>query len=589
MLLTVLGLLGAGLILFGLGYFYLWRDSLAKWLDRGETREARWVLVPLLMIVGGAGLVFLAIQPARAEERHDPVLRKLVYGSNFALTALLLVVALVVANVLFTLKVPNKLDTTETGFYSLSRATEDLLRRLDPPVTAQVILPDTSDRRANDIRQLLIACQDESNGRFAVRFVDEVANRAELNALMRKYPQLELVLNQQGFRGDLPGAVLLTSGEDGARSAVIPAREFSSAEGREEVFVGESRLFKELAFLADNQTKPVVYFTQGNGELSIAGEGDLPPERSAARFKAYLEKNYLDVRPLALSLDKAEVPADADVVVVAGPRTPLPEAAAEALRRYVTGPKKGKLVVLAGAVAGPDGRLLPTGLEGLLSDLNVRLGTQFVFSIPLPQMPIAPDSAVAVFSRSGLQNPILQAIIKVAPSLMFYNPRVVEPVRGGGNPAFQATDLMLTDGLTWVDDRQPADLDRVIEDLLDSEELRRARNLSQTRRVVAVTVTEGATARAAVFGTSAILSDRVVQRQRSEANPLAFDLIGVTVDWLRDRPAGATADIAAKKYSNYRYPQPSTVDTARILYLPLGLAMLAVVGLGAGVWVIRRK
>jgi F0F1-type ATP synthase assembly protein I len=31
------------------------------------------------------------------------------------------------------------------------------------------------------------------------------------------------------------------------------------------------------------------------------------------------------------------------------------------------------------------------------------------------------------------------------------------------------------------------------------------------------------------------------------------------------------------------------VDTMRILYLPLGLAFLTVLGLGAGVWVIRRR
>ena len=57
-------------ILFGIVFFYLWRDSLTGWLDRGETKEVRWVLIPILMIVVGA-VIFLAIQPARAEEAQQ--------------------------------------------------------------------------------------------------------------------------------------------------------------------------------------------------------------------------------------------------------------------------------------------------------------------------------------------------------------------------------------------------------------------------------------------------------------------------------------------------------------------------------------
>src|SRR5262245_51516827 len=42
--------LGALAILAGLFFFYRWSDSLTTWLDKGETKEARWVLIPLLMI-----------------------------------------------------------------------------------------------------------------------------------------------------------------------------------------------------------------------------------------------------------------------------------------------------------------------------------------------------------------------------------------------------------------------------------------------------------------------------------------------------------------------------------------------------------
>ena len=138
-ILAVGAAIGALAILFGIVFFYLWRDSLTGWLDRGETKEARWVLIPILMIVVGAGVIFLAIQPARAEERNNAPIRRTVYWTNFGLTALLLLVAFVVANVLFSLKVPNKLDTTATGFYSLSENTRNLLARLNEPITAYAV------------------------------------------------------------------------------------------------------------------------------------------------------------------------------------------------------------------------------------------------------------------------------------------------------------------------------------------------------------------------------------------------------------------------------------------------------------------
>jgi hypothetical protein len=589
-ILTLGSALGTLAIVAGVVFFYHWRESLTGWLDKGQTKEARWVLIPILMIVVGAGLIFFAIQPARAEERNNASIRRTVYWTNFGLTALLLLVAFIVANVIFSLKVPNKLDTTATGFYALTDHTRNLLERLNEPVTAYAVKMEVPDRLHNDIRQLLLACQDASEGRFRVRFISEVANRQELQSLIQRYPQLDLVLSQRGPFGDDDdsGAVVLTTGEDEKRHAVIPAREFSTeGENRQPLFQGEARLFKEIAFLADSEKKPVVYFTQGNKELDIGGGPDAQPARSAARLKAYLEKNYLDVRPLTFPAEKPTVPAEADVVVVADPLSPFPEAAVGALRAYMNNPaKKGKLIVLVGAHAGPDRKMIKTGLEPLLSELNVQLGTKFVYNLPSQFLPRV-DRVLAGFSRSAERNPILQAIIKVSPVITFASPREVEPTTT--NPTFTATDLMLSDGRTWTEDEAIADFRAVVEPMLQSIPAQRARGVSSAARSLAVTISEGQTARAAVFGNSHFVSDETFRQSRAETAPLSFDLFGVTVDWLRDRPSIAAAGIEAKRYTEYRFPQPASVDTMRILYLPLGLAFLTVLGLGAGVWVIRRR
>jgi hypothetical protein len=592
--------LGSLAILAGLILFYRWSDSLTAWLDKGETKEARWVLIPLLMIVAGAGLIFMAIQPARAEERHNAVIRRTVYGANFGLTVLLLLVAFVVANVLFSLKVPNKLDTTATGFYSLSNTTRSLLTRLSEPVTAYAVLPEGQDRLTNDIRQLLLACQDSSEGKFKVKFVSQVTNQTDLATLVKKYPQLDLVLNQRGGfdeDDDMPGAVVLATGEDEKRHAVIPNREFAAVEGRQLVFQGEARLFKELAFLADSQVRPVVYFTQGHEELDIGGVPGGDPRRSAARLKAYLEKNYLDVRPLHFPAENPSVPDDAAVVVVADPKTTFPEPAVAALRKYMNNPaKKGKLLVLASALKAPDRKILKTGLEPFLAELNVQLGDKFIYNLPSQYIPRT-DQVLAAFSKAAIQNPILRSIATVSPSLIFGTPREVEPI--STNPAFQATDLMLSDGRTWLETEEIVDLRPVVEKLLRSLDAQQARGVSSTPRSLAVTVSERApaapgsgpviTPRAVVFGSSYFVSDDVFRQTRGETAPLSFDLFGVSVDWLRDKPSIAAAGVETKKYTAYRFPQPSTVDTTRLLYLPLGLAFLTVLGLGAGVWVIRRR
>src|SRR5262249_54223280 len=146
-------------------------------------------------IVGGAGLVFAAVQPARAEERNNATLRRLVYGSNFALTTLLLFAVLVVANVLIGLKLPNRLDTTSTGFYSLSEATTKMLGTLEQPVAAYAILGE-GDPVNDDIKRLLQSCQDTNPSKFRVRVLSPALNRDEVKKLRSDFPQAEL--SQEG-------------------------------------------------------------------------------------------------------------------------------------------------------------------------------------------------------------------------------------------------------------------------------------------------------------------------------------------------------------------------------------------------------
>jgi len=586
LLLAVGGLLGALLIVLGVAYFYLWSESLTKWLDTSETRELRWVLIPLMMVILGAGIVFLAIQPARAEERNNATVRRLVYGSNFALTILLLLVVLVVSNILIAIRVPNKLDATATGFYEFSEPTTRLLSNMKEPVTAYAVLPEEASRDISDMRQLLMAFQDASLGKFRVKFLSETTNRTDLNTLRAKYPQLDLTLSQR----TVAGAILLTAGEDEKRHAVIPDTEFAAVQGNKQVFQGEARMFRELVILADTDTKPVVYFTQSNGEFSISATDEAPDDRKATRLKAYLEKNYLDVRPLTFARENPTVPTDAAVVVIVEPQTPISPEVAAAIRKYIA-ERKGKLLVLAGIVPGPgNAGVMKTGLEDMLKELNVLLGNRFVYNFPVDRES-RPLQTIAGFTEASAKarNEVALSIAKAVRSLPMRLPREVATTTA--NPAFQAMPLLASLGVTWVeDDRIPdAKLVETIRQITRDQKYAFSRDLTDGNRSLAVLVSEKTTPVAAVYGNASFVSDVVGKQGSPDSAPITFDLIGVTIDWLRGRPSIAASGIEAKKYSEYQFPQPSTVDTTRLVWLPLGLTFLVVVGFGMGVWIVRRK
>jgi hypothetical protein len=71
-------------------------------------------------------------------------------------------------------------------------------------------------------------------------------------------------------------------------------------------------------------------------------------------------------------------------------------------------------------------------------------------------------------------------------------------------------------------------------------------------------------------------------------SPPSYDLVGATIDWLRDRPP-VPSSVLGKPYKTYILPNAKTIDNSRLRYVPIWLSLLAVVGLGLGVWVTRRQ
>ena len=584
-ILTAGGVLGLIVLVAGCFYLYLSFDVLTTWLnDKAPPKDAWKPVASLLAVLAGAGCAFLAAQPARAEERNNPFLRRLVYGGNLALGTLLLLLALVVGNVLVGLKVPNKLDTTEAGFYSLSDKTKEYVTDLSQPVTFYTTIPEGEIREFSDVRRLLTAMQELNPRNVKVTFLSPTFNTKDIAALKNKFPLADLT--EYG--------VVVATGPDDSNYSFLRAQDFfQSGPGGGTSFQAEGKLVKELVFLSESKTKPVVYALAGHGELELvpdpAGEGG--GRRQAGRVRAALEKVNVDVRPLTFPLKDPKVPEDAAAVLVLDPVSPISPAEAAALKEYMTKPrgdKKGKLVVATGPRPNPDRTgVAPTGLEDLLAGFGVKLGTEYLLTQPVFQGQGYTEVVAAPAPKLlRANNPIAAEFAER--DLLLPNCRTlsVTPPPPGGPPGPTADPLFagVAGPISWFEADPPANPGKLFTDMMTDQDTINRKRASKASRVVAVVASEGESGRLAVFGSGEAFADPDRRAARTGSAPA--DLMAITVNWLRDRPA--VANIAAKDYRTYTLDRKAA-DSVALVWLPVGATLFGVLALGLGVWVFRRK
>jgi ABC-type uncharacterized transport system involved in gliding motility auxiliary subunit len=224
-------------------------------------------------------------------------------------------------------------DLTENQAYSLSEQTLKILRNLDAPVEFTVYDQETGFDR---FRPRFESYQYESN-QVKVEYVDVDrqpgrAKEAEITAygtIVARYKDREQRLTATEEQDVTNALIKLVSGAE-----------------------------------------KKVYFTQGHGERDTA---------SADRMRGYnaiteaLGRDNFSVATLPL-IQQKEVPADATVVVIAGPTTDFLEPEVEALRRYLA--KGGKVLFLLDPPGATEGDL--PNLLGLLKEWSIELANDVV-------------------------------------------------------------------------------------------------------------------------------------------------------------------------------------------------------------------
>lgn len=309
-----LAIVGGLLILAGLSYFVIFQ---------GFDTTARIITAAGILLLG----VAIAIDPEALWGKLTT--RNMLYGGNTLAIAALFIGILVLVNVLASRR-PERWDLTANKALSLSEETIQILNQIPQPVQA-VAFFQFDDTRRTELENQLYEMQVRSNGQLTYEVVDP----REAPGYAQQLGVLEL------------GTTVLVMGD--RRQQVTGTREQDLTTGL-------------IKLIRPNPRK--AYFTTGHQEKRIDGFD----QDSYGQMKSLLESRNFVVETLSL-FTTPEVPADANVVVVAGPRTPFAEPEMQALSAFVD--RGGDLFLLVDP--GVD-----SGLGPLVNRWGIELGRTYV-------------------------------------------------------------------------------------------------------------------------------------------------------------------------------------------------------------------
>jgi hypothetical protein len=607
LVLIVGGWLGFSLTQHMLALAWFWRETVFGGLEAWQGANSWQVWLVLVGTLAGLAVMFVSLLLGKSDEQSSPALRRLLYGYNAFLSCFLLLIVLVIVNLVAYQYIPARADYTDLKIYTLNPKSENILRSLEKPVKVYVLLDSPESRFMSDVQNL------EDNARNVtdrIRF-ENIVRDSNLRRVAELTKEYNLV--------DDLGMLVVYGNEDQRSNTFVKLESLYQRGAKAVEFQGENELMSAITFLQENKTRPILYFTQANGELDLGFGEERKPERRAATLKERLTKDNYEVRPLTLGAggDKPEkpgaqagqqVPDDAAAVVIAGPRVPFSEQALNALDAYMNPKdptkKKGKLIVLLDPLPNAQGGTEGLGLETFLAKFNVEVGNNRILDVDG-----RPPNRVAVLANAGLSgsNPVAAALEGVA--LLWLDVRTVQP-SGGGDRApvpmnFQPAELLLAvpsrGQLIFAETNLNADPTEIIEDLIAEFQKGNRQKLEAkrpSRRLpVALAVSEGgggmppmmdphaprppSTPRLLVFGNAQFVSDAVLGRSAG-AN---YDVLASSVAWLRERPS--SIGLAPREHKEYQ--MEANVNLARLVWLPLGLMSITILGLGLGIWVVRRR
>jgi gliding motility-associatede transport system auxiliary component len=201
---------------------------------------------------------------------------------------------------------------------------------------------------------------------------------------------------------------------------------------------GEQELTNALIKVVQGRT-PKVYFTDGHGEKNTSGSD----RAGYSSINSALTSSNFVVDKLVLA-QQSSVPADADIVIVAGPKMDFLAPEMDMLKAYLA--KGGKLFVMLDPVLKPDAPQL-TNLQALLKDWDIEAGNDIVLDVSgTGRLALGTDESVPL-AASYPAHPITDNFRYIT---AYPLARSMTPIEGGVNGR-NAQKLVETSRNSWAE------------------------------------------------------------------------------------------------------------------------------------------
>lgn len=274
--------------------------------------------------------------------------RKLKKGSYMALFTIVVIAAIIIANLIIG-KIPakyRKWDLSTNQILTLGDTTKDILSKLDKDVTIHIIAsPDSVDER---IRSFVSLYADQSP-RIRVVEDDPVL-----------HPDVLATLDAQ------PGQVLVVCEETGKKTAVS----FNDIIQIDLMAYYQYQQIKETAFDGEGQITSAVSYVTNDNETAVYTLTGHQESALSATVKDALEKSGMILSDLNLMTDST-IPQDCGLLIINNPQTDISQDETTALTDYLK--NGGHLLLLSGVTQN---RL--ANLSGLCSQYGMDIKNGFV-------------------------------------------------------------------------------------------------------------------------------------------------------------------------------------------------------------------
>ncbi len=314
-----------------------------------------------------------------------------VQESTLGAGAILILVLFVMVNYL-AIRHYQRFDWTSNKIYSLSQKSLNVVEGITDEIDLVIFISPDSPIYGS-VNELL-SSYAAANSNLRKREVDPAKNLIEAQRLVQRYSI------------ERENVVIIASGND--RRVIgefeLAEYDYSGAQMGQPPTIGEfkgEQLITSALLALVEARKPKVLFTTGHGEA--------PLERTSARAlsqaKDLLGGDNFDIEEWS-SLGKSEVPADTDLVVIAGPTTNFFPPELEVLGNYLDA--GGRLLMMLDPVfAEATGGMVDLGFTEWLAGYGVEIRDDIVID-PTSELPFfGPET---IFTDSYGSHPVVEAL-----------------------------------------------------------------------------------------------------------------------------------------------------------------------------------